>query len=190
MRELPAGTSQGTSQGGETSRRRDAPAPSSPPPGMVFIENWETFYAEAEQLYNEHPGYVSTHHMPRSQSCSHPCRNVPEPEPARTHARDPRGHGARARRLVTSRSTGIAMENLSSRSRMTAWCADASVAPRATLPAPRMLVCPASLTRATVARLPAVPQVPDGPGAGLETDREAQQPLPHLHVRQGPQRGR
>ena len=31
---------------------------------MVWIDNWETFYAEAEKLYIEHPDHVRTHCAP------------------------------------------------------------------------------------------------------------------------------
>ena len=42
--------------------RRSSAATATPPllPRMVFISDWDVFYAEAEKLYTEHPEHVST----------------------------------------------------------------------------------------------------------------------------------
>lgn len=55
--------------------RRARSAAQTLPGQMVFIELWETFYSEAEKLYEEHPAHVRTCPRPPPDACL--CERAP-----------------------------------------------------------------------------------------------------------------
>ena len=141
------------------------------------MEDWDTFYAEAEKLYVEHPAHV--------------CRPAARPR------------GRHLSLTVSAASADAVRHEVSALRRQARAEGDQrpSGAPRPTplRPGPPGSERPTGRlsgrpgvpmpTRAAGACSRAVPQIRDGPGAGRQTTREAQHALLLLHVRQGPARG-